>query len=128
MTANYGTGSGNSILTATGIVPLPPIPGEPPSNLITYDAKNYGGGLSWTPIRRLVLTGTYSRSLSNTLSNGVFSKNNTEVFYSQMQYRLRRISVLAGYTKFTQGISASGQAPGTVNSYYAGISRWFDFF
>lgn len=128
MTANYGTGSGNSILTANGIVPLPPVPGVPQSNLISYDAKNYGGGISWTPIRRLVLTGTYSRSLSDTLSNGVFSKNNTEVFYSQMQYRLRRISILAGYTRFTQGISATGQVPGTINSYYGGISRWFNFF
>jgi len=127
-TANYGTGSGNSLLTANGIVPLPPIPGEPNPNLIAYNAKNYGGGISWTPIARMVLTGTYSRSLSNTLSNGVFSKNNTEVFYSQLQYRLRRISVLAGYTRFTQGISASGQVPGTVNSYYGGISRWFNFF
>jgi hypothetical protein len=127
-TANYGTGSGNSILTANGIVPLPPVPGEPPSNLITYNAKNYGGGVSWTPIRRMVLTGTYSRSLSNTLSNDVFSKNNTEVFYSQLQYRMRRLSVLAGYTRFTQGISATGQAPGTINSYYGGISRWFNFF
>ena len=128
LTANYGTGSGNSLLTATGIVPLPPVPGEQPSNLISYTASNYGGGISWTPIRRMVLTGTYSRSLSDTLSNGVFSKNNTEVLYSQLQYRLRRISVLAGYTKFTQGISASGQLPGTTNSYYGGISRWFDFF
>jgi len=128
MTANYGTGSGNSLLTSNGVVPLPPIPGEPQSNVIAYNAKNYGGGISWTPIRRMVLTGTYSRSLSDTLSNGVFSKNNTEVFYSQLQYRLRRISVLAGYTRFTQGISASGQAPGTVNSYYGGISRWFNFF
>ena len=127
-TASYGSGSGNSLLTVGGIVPLPPVPGEPDPNLIYYDAKNYGGGISWTPIRRLVLTGTYSRALSNTLSNDVFSRNNTEVFYSQMQYRLRRISILGGYTRFTQGISATGQAPGTVNSYFIGISRWFDFF
>jgi hypothetical protein len=127
-TANYGSGSGNSLLTANGVIPLPPIPGQPDPNLIYYNAKNYGGGISWTPIRRMVLTGTYSRSLSNTLSNDVFSRNNTEVIYSQMQYRLRRLSVLGGYTRFTQGISATGQLPGTVSSYYVGISRWFDFF
>jgi hypothetical protein len=127
-TANYGSGTGSSILTSNGIVPLPPIPGLPDPNLIYYNAKNYGGGLSWTPIRHLILTGTYSRALSNTLSSDVYSRNNTEIIYSQMQYRLRRISILAGYTRFTQGISATGQAPGTINSYYAGISRWFDFF
>ena len=53
--------------------------------------------------------------------------NNTEMIYSQMQYRLRRLSVLAGYTRFTQGISATGIA-GNGKSYYVGISRWFDFF
>ena len=127
-TANYLKGSGNSILTAAGIVPLPPTPGETLANIISYDAKTYGGGLSWTPVRRMVITGTYSRSFSDTLSNSVYSRNNTDIFYTQLQYRLRRISLLAGATRFTQGISATGVAPGTVTSYFGGISRWFDFF
>jgi hypothetical protein len=126
--AQYLSGSGNSILTTNGIVPLPPIPGENPTNVIGYNAENYGGSVSWTPIRRMVLSGTYSKSLSNTLASGIYSKNNTEIIYSQLQYRLRRISLLAGYTRFTQGISATGVPPGTVTSYYGGISRWFDFF
>jgi hypothetical protein len=128
LSANYLTASGDSIITNAGLVPLPPLPGVIPTNVIQYNAKSYGGGISWTPVRRLVLTGTYSRSLSDTLTNGTFSKNNTEVLYGQMQYRLRRISLLAGYSRFTQGISATGVPPGTITSYYGGISRWFDFF
>ena len=128
LSAQYLSGTGNSLLTNNGITPLPPIPGETPSNVIAYNAKNYGGGFSWTPFQRLVLSATYSKSLSDTLANGIYSKNNTEIFYSQLQYRLRRISLLAGYTRFTQGISASGVPPGTVTSYFGGISRWFDFF
>jgi hypothetical protein len=128
LSAQYLTGSGDSILTSNGIVPLPPIPGEPPANVINYNAKSYGGSIAWTPIRRMVLSGTFTKSLSDTLSNGIYSKNNTEIIYSQLQYRLRRISLLAGYTRFTQGISATGVPPGTVTSYYGGISRWFDFF
>jgi hypothetical protein len=62
------------------------------------------------------------------LSNSIYSNNNTDIFYTQLQYRLRRISLLAGATRFSQGISATGIAPGTVTSYYGGISRWFDFF
>ncbi len=126
--AQYLTASGNSLLTPVGIVPLPPLPGQPPSNVIVYNAKSYGGGVSWTPVRRMVLSGTYSRSLSDTLTGPTFSKNDTEIFYGQLQYRLRRISLLAGFTRFTQSISASGVPPGTVTSYYGGISRWFDFF
>ena len=124
----YLSGSGNSILTSAGITPLPPIPGENPANVIAYNAESYGGSVSWTPIRRLVVSGTYSRSLSDTLANSIYSKNNTEVIFSQLQYHLRRISLLAGYTRFTQGISATRVPPGTVTSYYGGISRWFDFF
>ncbi len=126
--AQYLNGLGNSILTPNGIVPIPPTPGEPNPNLIMYDATSYGGGISWSPIRRLSLSGTYNRALSDTLSNSIYSKNNTEIINGQLQYRLRRIGILAGYTRFTQGISASGIAPGTTTSYFAGISRWFDFF
>lgn len=126
--AQYLTATGNSLLTNAGLIPLPPLPGEPSSNVIAYNAKSYGGNISWTPVRRMVLSGSYNRSLSNTLTNGIASKNNTEILYGQLQYRLRRISVLAGYTRFTQGISATGVPPGTVTSYYGGISRWFDFF
>lgn len=127
-TGNYAEGSGDSVLGSSGIVPLPPTPGILPANLVAYNAKSYGGGLNWTPISRLVISGTYSRALSNTLSESAYSKNNTEILYSQVQYNLRRIGILAGYTRFTQGISATGIAPGTVNSYYGGISRWFNFF
>jgi len=127
-TGQYLKATGNSIITSNGLVPLPPIPGVIPTNVVSYDAESYGGGISWTPIRRLILSGTYSRSLSDTLANGISSKNNTEIIFGQMQYHLRRISLLAGYTRFTQGISATGVPPGTVTSYYGGISRWFDFF
>lgn len=126
--AQYLKGTGNSIITGNTITPLPPLPGVTPENVIAYNAESYGGSVSWTPVRRMVLSGTYSRSISDTLANGIFSNNNTEIFYGQLQYRLRRVSLLAGYTRFTQGISATGVPPGTVTSYYGGISRWFDFF
>ena len=126
--ANYNIGSGTSVITNNGIVQAPLIPGAIPTNAIAYDAHNYGGSLSWTPIPRLVVTGTYSRALSNTLTNGIYSRNNNQVIYSQLQYRLRRISLLAGYTRFNQGISATGIQTGAVTSYFAGISRWFDLF
>jgi hypothetical protein len=128
LSAQYLTGAGNSILTNNGIVPIPPTPGVPDANVIQYNATSYGGGFAWSPIRRLSVSGTYNRSMSDTLANAIFSKNNTEIINSQLQYRLRRIGILAGYTRFTQGISASGFPAGTTTSYFAGISRWFDFF
>jgi hypothetical protein len=111
LTGNYTRASGNSLLTNAGLVTIAPTPGIPESNLILFSGDSYGGGLSATP-----------------LSSSTNSHNNEELFNAQVQYHLRRIGLLAGYTRFTQGISATGLPPGTSNSYFAGVSRWFDFF
>ena len=128
LTANYSKSTGQSVLTSAGLVALPPTPGVPASNLILFNGDSYGGGISATPVRRLTVSGTFSRAISSTLNDVANSRNNTEIFNAQLQYHFRRIGILAGYTMFTQGISASGVPPGTANSYFIGVSRWFDFF
>jgi hypothetical protein len=100
----------------------------PASSLILFNGDSYGGGVSATPLRRLTVSGTFSRAISDTLSQVTNSRNNTELVNAQLQYHLRRIGLLAGFTRFSQGISASGTPPGTANSYFIGVSRWFDFF
>jgi hypothetical protein len=128
LTANYIQARGQALLTSTGITPIPPIPGLPQEGLIVYDGKSYGAGVSMTPIRRLTISATYSHAMSDTLSNTVPSSNKTDIFYGQVQYRLRKISLLGGYTKFYQGISAAGTPPGNEYSYFVGVTRWFNFF
>jgi hypothetical protein len=126
--AMYANASGNSLLTTGGLVPLPPLPGQPDSNVVSFTGATYGGGVSITPFRRMTLSGTYNRAIGSTLANSIASRNNMELLNFQFQYRLRKVSILAGYTRFTQGISASGKPPGTETSYFAGLTRWFDFF
>jgi hypothetical protein len=128
LNANYIKASGQSILTSTGIQPLPPTPGLPLAGIVVYNGESYGGGITITPIPRLYISGNYSHATSDTLSGTTFSNNRTEIFYAQLQYRLRKISVLAGYTKFSQGISAAGTPPGSQYSYFVGVTRWFNFF
>ena len=128
LTGNYTKSSGESILTSTGLIPISPTPGVPVSNLVLYGGDGWGGGIAASPVRRLTISGTFSRALSNTISGSTESRNNTEIFNAQLQYHFRRIGLLSGYTRFTQGISASGVPPGTANSYFIGVSRWFDFF
>jgi hypothetical protein len=127
-TANYIQAKGQALLTSTGITPIPPTPGLPIEGLIVYNAKSYGASVNMTPIPRLTISGTWSHSTSDTLSNATPSNNKTDIFYGQVQYRLRKISLLGGYTKFFQGISASGTPPGTQYSYFIGATRWFNFF
>lgn len=126
--AIYTSASGNSLLTNGGYIPLPPLPGEINPNLTYFTGHSYGGGVSVTALRRLVLSATYSRSFSDTLANSIASRNRTELIDAQVRYHIRRIGFLAGYTRFNQGFSAVGALPPAVNSYFAGISRWFDFF
>jgi len=128
LTGNYIKSSGQSILTSTGIQPIPPTPGLPPEGIIVYNGESYGGSISLNPTPRLNITGTYSHATSNTLSDVVSSNNLTNIFYAQLQYRLRQVSVLGGFTKFTQQVSAVGLPPGTQNSYFIGVTRAFNFF
>jgi hypothetical protein len=124
VTGNYTKSTGISLLGAGGFIPVGGTPGV--NDFITFGGTSYGGGVSVTPIRRLVIAGSFNRAISNTVSQTI-SHNNTEIFNAQMQYHLRRIGLQAGYTRFTQGISAVG-APANSTSYFVGITRWFDFF
>jgi len=126
--ATYSNSAGQSLLGYGGLVPLPPLPGQPNNDVVAFSGSTYGVGLALTPLRRLTISGNFTRSLSDTLANSIASHNNTEQYYAQLQYRLRKIQILSGYTRLTQGFTASGVLPGTQTTYYAGISRWFNFF
>jgi len=120
----YSQSHGISVLGAGGIITPTPTPGL--TDYYVFNGSSYGGSVSGSPLRRLSLSGSFSRAISNTFA-ATDSRNNLEIYNAQMQYHLRRIGLLSGYTRYTQGISAIG-APATSTSYYVGISRWFDFF
>jgi hypothetical protein len=124
ITGNYTQATGLSLLGAGGFVSVSGTPGV--NDFITFGGTSYGGGISIIPARRLVIAGSFNRAISST-EGPILSHNNTEIFNARMQYHLRRIGLEAGYTRFTQGISAVG-APANTTSYFVGISRWFDFF
>jgi hypothetical protein len=126
--ASYSRSTGQSLLSGSGLVPVQPTPGIPTSELTVYSGNGINVGASASPIRNLTIAGSYSRSLNNTLSSGVASRNRSEQLYGQVQYHLRRLNLLAGYTRLTQGISAAGTAPTSETSYFVGVSRWFKFF
>lgn len=128
MTAQYTNGNGLSYFNGTSIVAAGALPGDLGLNAVLYNARSYGGSLSVNPIARLIITGVYSRALSDTTGYAIASRNNTEIITGQMQYRLRRVSLIAGYTRFSQGFTAIGPTSAPVTSYFAGISRWFNFF
>jgi len=125
----YSQSSGTSVFTALGLLPVPlPAPVVPASSLTFFSARSRGASLSVSPRRRLSISGSYSKSDSNTMSPAVGSINGTDIISSRADYQFRKVYFNAGYLKFRQLVSASGTPPSMVASYYFGLSRWFDFF
>jgi len=123
----YGTASGTSILTPTGLTPSPnpiPLPGQ----IVLFGGHSYSVGGSTTPVRGLTLSAIYSNTKSNTTGNSTTSRNSTEQFNTMLQYKLRRVWITGGYLKLNQGFSFTGQPPASYSSFFIGISRWFNFF
>jgi hypothetical protein len=128
-TGSYAKAEGQALATGAGLVGLPVPTPVLPSNLVDlFGGKSYSAGLSSTPVRHLVLSASYSKSTYNTTSNGVLSANNNSQFNSLMQYQMRKLSFVSGYSRLQQGFSATSSKPEIISSYYMGLSRWFNFF
>jgi len=129
MNGTYSVSSGNALLTPTGLVPTPvPLPVVNPAGVVLYNGSAYSFGLGSNPVHGLELTATYAKALSGTNSNSTLSNNNTENMYFLMTYHLRKLNFQAGYSRLVQGFSVTGAPPTMVGSFYAGVSRWFNFF
>jgi len=127
--ASYSLSGGTSILTQSGLLLQPvPLPAPAFGGLTTFSARSVGGGVGWSPMRKLSISGSYSRSNSNTQNFAVTSTNFSDQIYSRLSYRFRKVSFNSGYYRVRQLISASGTPPTTIGTFYGGISRWFDFF
>jgi hypothetical protein len=131
--AVYSQSGGASILTSQGLVPLPGgIPGPIVATPVLYNAKSYGGGVTVT-VSRLSLTGSYSKAFSETTATA-FARNDTSLVNALLRCRMRKLWFTAGYTRFGQNVGtigtvgAVGAPPSMLNSYFFGISRWFNVF
>jgi len=65
---------------------------------------------------------------SDTQTTGLFSQNNSERYYGQLQYNLRKLSFRAGYWRVYQGVGANVTKPTLDNTYFFNVSRWFNVF
>lgn len=128
-TGSYSKSDGQALATGTGLVGVPvPSPILPSSLVSLFGGKSYSFGLSSTPRKKLILAATYSSSTSNTFSNGIPSANENNQYNALIQYQVRKLSYISGYSRLQQGFSSTGTQPEVVSSYYMGISRWFNLF
>lgn len=124
----YATSSGTTVLGTTGLLTPTPGVGFITNDIVLYNGTSYSASLFCSPIRKLTISASWVKARSDTASNTVFSLNRTEMLTGRMEYHLRKLNVIAGFTRYQQGISAAGVPPSMVNSYSIGISRWFNVF
>ena len=128
-TGSYSKSSGQAVATGTGLVPVPiPSPVVPSSLVSVYGGTSYAFGLSSAPVKGLIMSGSYAKSDSNTLSDSIDSTNHNNQANVLLQYQFRKLYFTSGWARLEQGFSTSPTPPEVVSSFYAGISRWFNFF
>jgi hypothetical protein len=93
-----------------------------------YGGDSYSLGMSSSPVKRLVLTAAYAKSISNTSSDAQASSNQNNEFNALVQYQFRKLGINSGFSRLEQGFSGSGTQPEVVSSFFIGVSRWFNFF
>ncbi len=126
LNGTYSRSGGVSILTAQGLVAVPTgVPIQVVAQQVLYNARSYGFGGGAT-IHRWVITANYSKANSGTTgtSSQLFE---SRLINARLQYRVRKMYLNAGFTRFIQGLNVANM-PSEVNSYYFGISRWFNVF
>jgi hypothetical protein len=126
---SYSKADGQALETGAGLVSVPvPSPVLPAAAISLYGGKSYSLGLSSMPVKKLILTASYARSITNISSGGIASSNDNNEFTTLIQYQTRKLSYSSGFARLGQGFGASGEPAATVSSYYAGVSRWFNIF
>jgi hypothetical protein len=128
ISGSYSQSHGTALLSTAGtLTPSQLAPLLNPDQTM-YNGKSYGAGFSLIPLRKMTVNVNWYRTQSDTLTTQIFSNNNSQRFYGQMQYNLRKLSFRAGYWRVNQTIGADGRPPSTDNTYFFNISRWFDIF
>jgi hypothetical protein len=128
-TGTYAKSDGEALATGAGLVGVPvPTPVLPSDLVSLFGGKSYSFSLSSAPVKRLILAATYAKATSNTISSGIGSANDNSQYNALIQYQVRKLTFVSGYSRLQQGFSSTGSRPEVVSSYFMGLSRWFNIF
>jgi hypothetical protein len=105
-----------------------PLPSNIAENLILFNGHSYSVGAAAAPLRRMSVTFNFTRAHSDMLSSTLNSFNDSDRYYSRLDYNLRKLVLRAGYSRAYQSISGTAAPAETVNTYFFSVSRWFDVF
>jgi hypothetical protein len=134
LSASYSKSDGTSILTSSGALVPTPVPTPVVLDQVVYNGTAYGVGVGLNPVPGMVINGNWFRvhnttqSILPTSNSGLFSNNDSDRIYAQMQYNVRKLIFRAIYWHTNQLVSSSGNPRQINDTYSFSISRWFNFF
>ena len=129
VSAGYTQSSGQSILSANGLVTTPvPTPVLSNNSLVVFNGKSENVSIGAAPIRRLRISGSYAVSTSNNSGEDMLTNTKTTLINGYATYLYRAIFFNAGVTRFDQSLTGGSSTPVASTSFYIGISRGFKFF
>jgi hypothetical protein len=131
ITANgsYAKSNGLALATGAGLTSAPvPTPVLPSDAFTLYGGSSYSWAVSSAPIRGLTMSTSYARSNSATSNTGIATTSQNEQYNAIIQYQVRKMGFTSGFARLEQGFGGSATQPEVLSSFYAGITRWFNFF
>jgi hypothetical protein len=128
LSATYSRSHGTALLSSTGAITPSPITPILTPDQILYNGRVYGASAGVRPARRMLINFNWYKVRSDTVTTTLLSQNNSERYYAQMQYNVRKLSFRAGYWRVYQGVGANAIQPTTDNTYFFNVSRWFRLF
>lgn len=125
---NYSTSRGTAVLTAGGGLTATPEGPLITNDFVYFNAKSFGFSGSTVLFRRVTLVGGYTNVFSSTSQANLGTSNSGDRYSVRMEYRLRKFSIVGGFNRSMQDLSAVSGPPRVVNSFFISFSRWFNVF
>jgi len=128
--ANYGHTSGTVLLTGNGVVAPPGTtpPVLPGNEYFLNTGSSYGVNFTANPVRKFVVSGSYTRTNNDSLTGANTTNSASKVFNAFTEYQFRKLVFSAGYTNLNQFVSSSGLPRASYSNFYVGLQRWFRAF
>ncbi len=128
LSGSYSKSNGEALLTSNGTLTPTPLGSILSDYFLTYNARSYAISASTELFRVLTLIGTYTNVSSRATQMELGTFNNGDRYTARIALRMRRLYIIAGFSRAVQESSVVPGGPRRVNSYYVSLSRWFNVF
>lgn len=125
LNGNYSRSNGEGLQVGNNIIPNPTGGPFPP---LLFKGESYGGGISYRPLRRWMITSSYAKLKYNSIQADQSANNTSEQFFLRSEYHFRQMNFNFGYSHLMQGFGIGTVRPTTIDTVFFGVTRRFDIF